>query len=41
MFATYLSIAAGLILAAMLFGLAAVWPLCKVAKRADQLMGLE
>jgi hypothetical protein len=24
-----------------LFGLAAVWPLCKVAKRADQLMGLE
>lgn len=25
MFATYLSIAAGLILAAMLFGLAAVW----------------
>jgi hypothetical protein len=41
MFATYLSIAAGLILAAMLFGLAAVWPLCRVADRADRAMGLK
>lgn len=36
MFATYLAAALCLIAAATLFGLAAVWPLCRVAAQSDR-----
>lgn len=41
MFATYLTTALSILAAATLLGLAAVWPLCRVADRGDRQLGLK